>query len=255
MAFTCFFVSDVATDGWEPTFPMDRTRIGQYPSDVRRPQLSSGFPLTVKGLLLSGTPEHVSGVGWSVGMVKQRCCGTCRVCAFSLAPRLSDAACCLCESVYTLVFVYIWKSVGGSHRGFATQPGLWQSKWNSFLFYCLQEGLCTAHLPWALATCFTVCCTASDCLCAFSLFSLFLYFSWIIRCLFNTLARHYSWILWFFSAHALPSIRFCNLSASANQTQTPGVLTLAQEQQKRMYFSSVFTINRLTAWGICSHVR
>ncbi|XP_039983830.1 cyclic AMP-responsive element-binding protein 3-like protein 3-A isoform X2 [Xiphias gladius] len=44
-------------DGWEPGFPTGRTRITQYPSDVHRPQFSSGFPLTVKDLLLSGTPE------------------------------------------------------------------------------------------------------------------------------------------------------------------------------------------------------
>ncbi|XP_054459456.1 cyclic AMP-responsive element-binding protein 3-like protein 3-A [Anoplopoma fimbria] len=42
---------------WEAGFPIGRTRITQYPSDVHRPQLSSGFPLTVKDLLLSGTPE------------------------------------------------------------------------------------------------------------------------------------------------------------------------------------------------------
>ncbi|XP_072245850.1 cyclic AMP-responsive element-binding protein 3-like protein 3-A [Leuresthes tenuis] len=44
-------------NGWEFGFPMGKTRITQYPSDVHRPQLSSGFPLTVKDLLLSGTPE------------------------------------------------------------------------------------------------------------------------------------------------------------------------------------------------------
>ncbi|XP_068582120.1 cyclic AMP-responsive element-binding protein 3-like protein 3-A [Cebidichthys violaceus] len=49
----------VSTDlnGWEARIPTCRTRITQYPSDVQRPQLSSGFPLTVKDLLLSGTPE------------------------------------------------------------------------------------------------------------------------------------------------------------------------------------------------------
>lgn len=117
------------------------------------------------------------------------------LCLSPLAARLTDAACCLCESVYTWMFVCIWKPVGVSHHGFATQLGLWESKQNSFLLFCLQEGLCTAHLPRALSARFT----ASDCLCAFSLFCLFLYFSWIIRWLFNTLARHYSWILWFFS--------------------------------------------------------
>lgn len=44
-------------NGWEPAFPTGKARITQYPSDVHRPQLSSGFPLTVKDLLLSGTPE------------------------------------------------------------------------------------------------------------------------------------------------------------------------------------------------------
>ncbi|KAM7388425.1 hypothetical protein PAMP_024599 [Pampus punctatissimus] len=51
--------ADIPIDlnGWEPSFPVGRTRITQYPSDVHRSQLSSGFPLTVKDLLLSGTPE------------------------------------------------------------------------------------------------------------------------------------------------------------------------------------------------------
>ncbi|XP_028260351.1 cyclic AMP-responsive element-binding protein 3-like protein 3-A isoform X2 [Parambassis ranga] len=44
-------------NGWELGFPTGKTRITQYPSDVHKPQLSSGFPLTVKDLLLSGTPE------------------------------------------------------------------------------------------------------------------------------------------------------------------------------------------------------
>ncbi|XP_071388338.1 cyclic AMP-responsive element-binding protein 3-like protein 3-A [Centroberyx affinis] len=44
-------------NGWEPGFPPGRAGATQYPSDVHRPQLSSGFPLTVKDLLLSGTPE------------------------------------------------------------------------------------------------------------------------------------------------------------------------------------------------------
>uniref|UniRef100_A0A8C9YUM1 cAMP responsive element binding protein 3-like 3a n=1 Tax=Sander lucioperca TaxID=283035 RepID=A0A8C9YUM1_SANLU len=42
---------------WEPGLPTGRMKITQFPSDVHRPQLSSGFPLTVKDLLLSGTPE------------------------------------------------------------------------------------------------------------------------------------------------------------------------------------------------------
>lgn len=53
----------MGADGWEPTFPTGRTRVIQNPSDVHRPQVSSGFPLTVKDLLLSGTPEPVS-VSW-----------------------------------------------------------------------------------------------------------------------------------------------------------------------------------------------
>ncbi|XP_034387352.1 LOW QUALITY PROTEIN: cyclic AMP-responsive element-binding protein 3-like protein 3-A [Cyclopterus lumpus] len=50
----------VSTDlnGWEARFPTGRTT--QRPSDVHRPQLSCGFPLTVKDLLLSGTPEPPS---------------------------------------------------------------------------------------------------------------------------------------------------------------------------------------------------
>ncbi|XP_034529049.1 cyclic AMP-responsive element-binding protein 3-like protein 3-A [Notolabrus celidotus] len=51
--------SNVSVDlnGWGLNFPLGKTRVTQYPSDVQRPQLSSGFPLTVKDLLLSGTPE------------------------------------------------------------------------------------------------------------------------------------------------------------------------------------------------------
>lgn len=47
----------VDLNGWDLDFATGKTRITQYPSDVHRPQLSSGFPLTVKDLLLSGTPE------------------------------------------------------------------------------------------------------------------------------------------------------------------------------------------------------
>ncbi|XP_074525050.1 cyclic AMP-responsive element-binding protein 3-like protein 3-A [Halichoeres trimaculatus] len=47
----------VDLNGWGLNFPFERTRITQYPSGAQRPQLSSGFPLTVKDLLLSGTPE------------------------------------------------------------------------------------------------------------------------------------------------------------------------------------------------------
>ncbi|KAM3619014.1 uncharacterized protein V6R79_001720 [Siganus canaliculatus] len=47
------------SDGWEPTFPLGR-RITPYPSDDVHRSQSSGFPLTVKDLLLSGTPEHAS---------------------------------------------------------------------------------------------------------------------------------------------------------------------------------------------------
>ncbi|XP_014907456.1 cyclic AMP-responsive element-binding protein 3-like protein 3-A isoform X1 [Poecilia latipinna] len=51
--------ANVSSDpnGWELGFPMGRARISQYLSDAQRPPLSSGFPLTVKDLLLSGTPE------------------------------------------------------------------------------------------------------------------------------------------------------------------------------------------------------
>ncbi|XP_037554109.1 cyclic AMP-responsive element-binding protein 3-like protein 3-A [Nematolebias whitei] len=41
--------------GWEFGFPMAKTRTSPYPTDVHRPQ--SSFLLTVKDLLLSGTPE------------------------------------------------------------------------------------------------------------------------------------------------------------------------------------------------------
>lgn len=49
--------ASIGINGWESGFSSGRTRITQYPSDVHKPQLSSGFPLTVKDLLLSGTPE------------------------------------------------------------------------------------------------------------------------------------------------------------------------------------------------------
>ncbi|XP_041862702.1 cyclic AMP-responsive element-binding protein 3-like protein 3-A [Melanotaenia boesemani] len=49
--------ANVELNGWELGFPMGKTKITQCPSDVHRPYLSSGFPLTVKDLLLSGTPE------------------------------------------------------------------------------------------------------------------------------------------------------------------------------------------------------
>ncbi|XP_056133748.1 cyclic AMP-responsive element-binding protein 3-like protein 3-B [Lampris incognitus] len=45
------------SNGWESGFPPGRTGGAQYPCDVHRPQLSAGFSLTVKDLLLSGTPE------------------------------------------------------------------------------------------------------------------------------------------------------------------------------------------------------
>ncbi|XP_068599622.1 cyclic AMP-responsive element-binding protein 3-like protein 3-A [Brachionichthys hirsutus] len=47
-------------NGWVPTSPMGRTKTTQYPSHVHRAQMPSGFSLTVKDLLLSGTQEHVS---------------------------------------------------------------------------------------------------------------------------------------------------------------------------------------------------
>ncbi|XP_042339750.1 cyclic AMP-responsive element-binding protein 3-like protein 3-A [Plectropomus leopardus] len=49
--------ANVNLNGWQPGFPTGRTRITHFHSDVHRPQTSSGFPLTVKDLLLSGTPE------------------------------------------------------------------------------------------------------------------------------------------------------------------------------------------------------
>ncbi|XP_056271376.1 cyclic AMP-responsive element-binding protein 3-like protein 3-A isoform X1 [Pseudoliparis swirei] len=47
----------VSTDlnGWEAKFPTGSAT--QYPSDVHQPPLPSGFPMTIKDLLLSGTPE------------------------------------------------------------------------------------------------------------------------------------------------------------------------------------------------------
>lgn len=47
----------IGADGWHQGFPSGRPRIVQYSSDEQRAQLPSGAPLTVKDLLLSGTPE------------------------------------------------------------------------------------------------------------------------------------------------------------------------------------------------------
>ncbi|KAK7889643.1 hypothetical protein WMY93_025203 [Mugilogobius chulae] len=44
-------------NGWDQRFPIGGPRITAYPSDVSRTQLCSGTALTVKDLLLSGTPE------------------------------------------------------------------------------------------------------------------------------------------------------------------------------------------------------
>ncbi|CAN9500550.1 unnamed protein product [Ophioblennius macclurei] len=44
-------------NGWEFSNSMGKPRIMQYPSAAHRPQMSSGLPLTVKDLLLNGTPE------------------------------------------------------------------------------------------------------------------------------------------------------------------------------------------------------
>lgn len=49
--------ASAVVNGWEQSFPSGRARITQYPSDIHRAQMSPGFPLTVKDLLLSGTPE------------------------------------------------------------------------------------------------------------------------------------------------------------------------------------------------------
>uniref|UniRef100_A0A3P9K2V7 cAMP responsive element binding protein 3-like 3a n=1 Tax=Oryzias latipes TaxID=8090 RepID=A0A3P9K2V7_ORYLA len=57
-----FFVCP-CSDGWDFSFPMGKTRTPQHPqhpSEVHSPQLSSGFPLTVKDLLLSGNPTQKS---------------------------------------------------------------------------------------------------------------------------------------------------------------------------------------------------
>lgn len=47
----------VSADGWDQGFPSGGPRITLYPSNVHRAQLPSGAPLTVKDLLLSGTPD------------------------------------------------------------------------------------------------------------------------------------------------------------------------------------------------------
>lgn len=46
-----------AAGGWNQGFTRGGTRISPYPLDVHRAQLNSGAPLTVKDLLLSGTPD------------------------------------------------------------------------------------------------------------------------------------------------------------------------------------------------------
>lgn len=50
----------VVTDGWDSGFYPGRTGGTECSSDVHTTQLSSGFPLTVKDLLLSGTSDPVS---------------------------------------------------------------------------------------------------------------------------------------------------------------------------------------------------
>ncbi|KAM9383723.1 cyclic AMP-responsive element-binding protein 3-like protein 3-A [Pholidichthys leucotaenia] len=54
--------ASVSTDfnGWSLGFPMGKTRITQYPTDVHRSQLSPGFSPSVKDLLLSGPQESTS---------------------------------------------------------------------------------------------------------------------------------------------------------------------------------------------------
>ncbi|KAM9831373.1 cyclic AMP-responsive element-binding protein 3-like protein 3-A [Neosynchiropus ocellatus] len=43
--------------GWNPTLPSGRTDMSHYPSNLHKAYMPSGFPLTVKDLLLSGTAE------------------------------------------------------------------------------------------------------------------------------------------------------------------------------------------------------
>lgn len=47
----------VSGDGWGQIFPSGGPRIAPYPPDVHRAQVASGAALTVKDLLLSGTPD------------------------------------------------------------------------------------------------------------------------------------------------------------------------------------------------------
>lgn len=58
-------------DVWEQSFPGARARVLQYPAEAPRSNSSSSFPLTVKDLLLSGTPDHVS---YSCHCVAILCC-------------------------------------------------------------------------------------------------------------------------------------------------------------------------------------
>lgn len=61
LSFSCCCII-VFADSWNTAFSMSKAGIAEYHSDAHRPQLPSGFPLTVKDLLLSGTSEHVSAV-------------------------------------------------------------------------------------------------------------------------------------------------------------------------------------------------
>uniref|UniRef100_A0A672HNT1 cAMP responsive element binding protein 3-like 3a n=1 Tax=Salarias fasciatus TaxID=181472 RepID=A0A672HNT1_SALFA len=55
----CFSTKPQINAGLEANFsnPMGKTSVMQYPSAAYRSQMSSGLPLTVKDLLLNGTPE------------------------------------------------------------------------------------------------------------------------------------------------------------------------------------------------------
>ncbi|XP_054646956.1 cyclic AMP-responsive element-binding protein 3-like protein 3-A isoform X2 [Dunckerocampus dactyliophorus] len=47
----------IKSNDWKAELPTEKTRAPQYPSDINRVQSSSGLPLTVKDLLLSGMAE------------------------------------------------------------------------------------------------------------------------------------------------------------------------------------------------------
>lgn len=99
-------------DGWKYTHPMGQARLAPHPSDVHKQQTTSGFALTVKDLLLSGTPEPVSAVTGFDGAGGD---GSRRIHTGQTPPRV----CPVCDFVH-VTHVYFteseWVSVEGLFR-------------------------------------------------------------------------------------------------------------------------------------------